>query len=42
MAPSIYFNREASQKCKNTKLQNNLKGVLFPGGSTYLIVNNQY
>ena len=29
MAASIYFNREASQKCKNTTLQANLKQVLI-------------
>ena len=29
MAPSIYFNREASQKYENTTLQTNLKGVII-------------
>ena len=29
MATSIYFNREASQKCENATLQTNLRGVLI-------------
>ena len=29
VAASIYFNREASQKCKNTTLQTNLKRILI-------------
>ena len=49
MAASIYFNREASQKVENTTLQTNSRGALiswrehlFPGGSTYLIVNKYW
>ena len=29
MAASIYYNREASQKCENTTLQANSRGVLI-------------
>ena len=29
VAASIYFNREASQKCENTTLQTNLRGVII-------------
>ena len=42
MAASIYYSREASQKCKipHSKL---IQGeYLFPEGSTYLIVNQYF
>ena len=47
VAASIYFNRDASQKCKNATLQTNLRGVLISWrkylfNSKYVLLNKYW